>query len=172
MPVNGWKAYYAATKTLMNANSEFFEIMAAKSLDRMRRLWLNADHVVCFHESGELTQGTYYLHVVTAFFCFFNFSGFRIMVLERYEAVMRRWEYLFTSWEFLFDLDAFNFWVAPVLTNTVWVTMCTYHHVAIDGPLCIANLFQLHNNRWLLVHHHCSIHPMGGAENIEQVDLH
>lgn len=56
-PVNGWKAYYAATKAIVNVNSEFFSIIIARSLHRMAQFWLNADYVKSFQQSGELFSG-------------------------------------------------------------------------------------------------------------------
>ncbi|VVB11887.1 unnamed protein product [Arabis nemorensis] len=139
-PFNRWKAYYAATKTLMNANFEFVNIMTAKSLPRMSRLWLTAHWVTCFSDSGKRYTG--------------------------YEAVMERLEDLFDSWEFWFDFDAFDV-EARIRTEWAWVTMFTSHHVAVDGPLRITNVFELHDNRWFMVHHYCSIVPTGGAEDNE-----
>ncbi|XP_022761498.1 F-box protein SKIP8-like isoform X2 [Durio zibethinus] len=56
-PVNGWKAYYAATRAIMNVNTEFFNIIRDRSLPAMSRFWLNADYVKCVHASGELFTG-------------------------------------------------------------------------------------------------------------------
>ncbi|KAL2325556.1 hypothetical protein Fmac_024614 [Flemingia macrophylla] len=56
-PTNGWKAYYAATRAIMNINTEFFNIVRDKSLPAMSRFWLNADYVKCIHASGELFSG-------------------------------------------------------------------------------------------------------------------
>ncbi|XVF10386.1 hypothetical protein REPUB_Repub07fG0178500 [Reevesia pubescens] len=56
-PVNGWKAYYAATRAIMNVNTEFFNIIRDRSLQAMSRFWLNADYVKCVHASGELFSG-------------------------------------------------------------------------------------------------------------------
>lgn len=56
-PVNGWKAYYAATRAIVNVNTEFFNFIRERSLAEMSRLWLNADYVKCVHASGELFSG-------------------------------------------------------------------------------------------------------------------
>ncbi|CAI0408753.1 unnamed protein product [Linum tenue] len=56
-PVNGWKAYYAATRAIVNLNAEFFSIIRESSLQEMSRFWLNADYVKCIHASGELFSG-------------------------------------------------------------------------------------------------------------------
>ncbi|KAK9103903.1 hypothetical protein Sjap_021157 [Stephania japonica] len=56
-PLNGWKAYYAATRAIMNINAEFYNIIRERSLQPMRRLWLQADYVKCVHASGELFSG-------------------------------------------------------------------------------------------------------------------
>lgn len=57
MPVNGWKAYYAATRAIVNVNAEFFNIIRQRSLPAMSHFWLNADYVKCIHASGEIFSG-------------------------------------------------------------------------------------------------------------------
>ncbi|KAL2318840.1 hypothetical protein Fmac_032716 [Flemingia macrophylla] len=66
-PTNGWKAYYAATRAIVNINTEFFNIVRDKSLPSMSRFWLNADYVKCIHASGELFSGLHYLKEVLLF---------------------------------------------------------------------------------------------------------
>lgn len=127
-PTNGWKAYYAATRAIVNINTEFFNIVRDKSLPAMSRFWLNADYVKCIHASGE------------------PFSG--------YNAVMQSWQIVF-NWE-----QGLNFQVrdvrARVLTDMAWVTMKTY--VDMDtGPFNMTNVFEFHNGRWYMVHHHSSV---------------
>ncbi|XP_057415365.1 F-box protein SKIP8 [Lotus japonicus] len=127
-PVNGWKAYYAATRAIVNINTEFFNIIRDKSIPAMSRFWLNADYVKCIHASGEL------------------FSG--------YNAVMQSWQLVF-NWE-----QGLNFQVrdvrARVLTDMAWVTMKTF--VDMDtGPFNVTNVFEFHNGRWYMVHHHSSV---------------
>lgn len=56
-PPNGWKSYYAATKAIVNLNSEFYNIIRERSLAAMSRFWLQADYVKCVHASGELFSG-------------------------------------------------------------------------------------------------------------------
>ncbi|KAI4326808.1 hypothetical protein L6164_019339 [Bauhinia variegata] len=138
-PINGWKAYYAATRAIVNVNTEFFNIVRGKSLPAMSRFWLNADYVKCIHASGEL------------------FSG--------YNAVMQSWQLIF-NWE-----QGLNFQVrdvrARVLTDMAWVTMKTY--VDMDtGPFNVTNVFEFHNGRWYMVHHHSSV--MNG--DVEQQIVH
>ncbi|KAK7318088.1 hypothetical protein RJT34_02786 [Clitoria ternatea] len=127
-PTNGWKAYYAATRAIVNINTEFFNILRDKSVPAMSHFWLNADYVKCIHASGEL------------------FSG--------YNAVMQSWQIVF-NWE-----QGLNFQVrdvrARVLTDMAWVTMKTY--VDMDaGPFNVTNVFEFHNGRWYMVHHHSSV---------------
>ncbi|XP_051130107.1 uncharacterized protein LOC127250729 isoform X1 [Andrographis paniculata] len=57
IPTNGWKAYYAATRAVVNANAEFFRIVKERSLQAMGQFWLNADYVKCFHATGESFSG-------------------------------------------------------------------------------------------------------------------
>ena len=56
-PPNGWKAYYAATKAIINLNAEFYNIIREGSLPAMSRFWLNADYVKCIHATGEFCTG-------------------------------------------------------------------------------------------------------------------
>ncbi|KAF8413344.1 hypothetical protein HHK36_001323 [Tetracentron sinense] len=56
-PLNGWKAYYAATRAVVNINTEFYDIIRERSLPAMGRLWLNSDYVKCVHGSGEFFTG-------------------------------------------------------------------------------------------------------------------
>ncbi|KAG5014573.1 hypothetical protein AAZX31_08G023800 [Glycine max] len=126
-PTNGWKAYYAATRAIVNINTEFFNIVRDKSLQAMSHFWLNADYVKCIHASG-------------------FFSG--------YNAVMQGWQLVF-NWE-----QGLNFQVrdvcARVLTDMAWVTMKTY--VDMDtGPFNVTNIYEFHNGRWYMVHHHSSV---------------
>ncbi|GLT47434.1 hypothetical protein SLA2020_211330 [Shorea laevis] len=134
-PVNGWKAYYAATRAIMNVNEEFFNIIRERSLAAMSHFWLNADYVKCIPASGE------------------HFSG--------YNAVIESWEIRFT-WEQWFDFQVRDV-RARVLTDMAWVTMKTY--VEIIGPFNMTNVFEFHNGRWYMVHHHSSvIVPNGDVE--------
>ncbi|XP_019430502.1 PREDICTED: F-box protein SKIP8-like [Lupinus angustifolius] len=138
-PTNGWKAYYAATRAIVNVNTEFFNIVRDKSIPSMSRFWLNADYVKCIRASGEL------------------FSG--------YNAVIQSWQLVF-NWE-----QGLNFQVrdvrARVLTDMAWVTMKTY--VDLDtGPFNMTNVFEFHNGRWYMVHHHSSV--MNGE--VEQHNVH
>ncbi|KAL6182391.1 hypothetical protein ACLB2K_043813 [Fragaria x ananassa] len=129
-PVNGWKAYYAATRAIVNVNVRFFNFIRDRSLAEMSHLWLNADYVKCVHPSGEF------------------FSG--------YNAVVQSWQLAF-NWE-----QGVNFQVrdvrARVLTDMAWVTMKTYVGDHLDtGPFCVTNIFEFHNGRWYMVHHHSSV---------------
>lgn len=56
-PANGWKAYYAATRDILNINAEFFNIIREQQLAAMGLLWFNADFVKCIHASGEKYSG-------------------------------------------------------------------------------------------------------------------
>lgn len=43
-----------------------------------------------------------------------------------------------------------------MLTDMAWVTMKTY--VDMDtGPFNVTNVFEFHNGRWYMVHHHSSV---------------
>ncbi|XP_059443753.1 F-box protein SKIP8-like [Corylus avellana] len=140
-PANGWKAYYAATRAIVNINAEFFNIIKERSIQAMSHFWRNADYVKCVHASGEL------------------FSG--------YNAVIQSWQLAF-NWE-----HGVNFQVrdvrARVLTDMAWVTMKTF--IDIDsGPFNVTNVFEFHNGRWYMVHHHSSVMLMDGE--VEQQLVH
>ncbi|XP_057993511.1 F-box protein SKIP8 isoform X2 [Hevea brasiliensis] len=139
-PVNGWKAYYAATRAIVNANTEFYNIIKERALPAMRRLWLNADYVKCIHASGEL------------------FSG--------YNAVMQSWQLAF-NWDQGLDFQVRDV-RARVLTDMAWVTMKTYVHMD-TGPFTVTNVFEFHNGRWYMVHHHNSVMLDG---DVDQQILH
>ncbi|GMN31504.1 hypothetical protein TIFTF001_003294 [Ficus carica] len=128
-PVNGWKAYYAATRAIVNVNNEFFNIIREKSLPAMSRFWLNSDYVKCVHASGNLYSG--------------------------YNAVIQSWQFAF-NWE-----QGFNFQVrdvrARVLADMAWVSMKTYVEDVDTGPFNMTNVFEYHNGRWYMVHHHSSV---------------
>ncbi|GMJ00452.1 hypothetical protein HRI_003714400 [Hibiscus trionum] len=127
-PVNGWKAYYAATRAIINVNTEFFNIIRDRSLPAMSCFWLNADYVKCIHASGA------------------HYSG--------YNSVIRSWQVAF-NWEQEVDFQVRDV-RARVLTDMAWVTMKTF--VDMDsGPFNMTNVFEFHHGRWYLVHHHSSV---------------
>ncbi|TXG50728.1 hypothetical protein EZV62_023252 [Acer yangbiense] len=158
MPVNGWKAYYAATRAVVNVNTEFFNIIRERSLPDMSRLWFNADYVKCTHASGELFSGydasSYRNSMLYCFvlqYCYSNatanMSGLLIEILPRddlYNSVIQSWQLAF-SWEQGVDFQVQDV-KARVLTDMAWVTMKTY--VDIDsGPFNVTNVFEFHNGR-------------------------
>ncbi|XP_030540232.1 F-box protein SKIP8 [Rhodamnia argentea] len=132
-PVNGWKAYYAATRAIVNINSKFFNVIRERALQSMSRLWHNADYVKCVHASGEI------------------FSG--------YNAVIQSWQLAF-NWEQGVDFQVRDVRVR-VLTDMAWVTMKTF--VDMDtGPFNVTNVFEFHNGQWYMVHHHSSVMLIDG----------
>ncbi|KAL0408031.1 UNVERIFIED_CONTAM: F-box protein SKIP8 [Sesamum radiatum] len=141
IPANGWKAYYAATRAIVNINAEFFRIVKERSLPAMGQLWLNADYVKCFHATGE------------------SFSG--------YNAVMESWQLAFT-WDNVADFQIRDV-RARVLADVAWVTMNAYVDME-NGPYLMTNVYEFHNGRWYMVHHHSSailIHG-GGEQHLMQ----
>lgn len=87
--------------------------------------------------------GSCSVHFVLSHFCF----------LFRYNAVIQGWRLAF-DWE-----QGANFQIrdvrARVLTDMAWVTMKTYFEIDIK-PFIVTNVFEFHNGRWYLVHHHSS----------------
>ncbi|KAI4376119.1 hypothetical protein MLD38_013911 [Melastoma candidum] len=141
-PVNGWKAYYAATRAVVNVNSEFFDIIRERSLQAMSRLWFNADYVKCFHASGEF------------------FSG--------YNAVIQSWQLAF-NWDQGVDFLVRDVRVR-VMTDIAWVTMKTFVGNMDAGPFNVTNVFEFHNGRWYMVHHHISVMLIDGE--MGQLNVH
>lgn len=141
-PANGWKAYYAATRAIVNINDEFFNIIRDRSLPAMSRFWLNADYVKCIHASGELFTG--------------------------YNAVMESWQIAF-NWEQQADGFQVRDVRARVLTDMAWVTMKTYVDMNA-GPYNVTNVFEYHDGKWYMVHHHCSV--MLVDEDVDQQMVH
>lgn len=129
-PINGWKAYYAATRAIVNINAEFFGIIRDRSLPAMGHLWLNADYVKCIHASGEL------------------FSG--------YSAVVGSWQIVLNAEQLGDGGLQIRDVRTRVLAEMAWVTMKAY--VDMDnGTFNVTNVFEHHNGRWYMVHHHCSV---------------
>ncbi|GFP98062.1 F-box protein skip8 [Phtheirospermum japonicum] len=134
-PPDGWKAYYAATRAIVNINSEFFGIIRERSLQAMGHFWLNADYVKCVHATGE------------------SFSG--------YNAVMDSWQLVF-SWEHVTDFQIRDV-STRVLSNMAWVTMKAYLDIA-PGPFNVTNVYEFHNGRWCMVHHHTTALLIHGGD--------
>ncbi|XP_057520583.1 F-box protein SKIP8-like [Amaranthus tricolor] len=141
-PSNGWKAYYAATRAIVNINAEFFNIIRDRSLPAMSRFWLNADYVKCIHASGELFTG--------------------------YNAVMGSWQMAF-NWEQQAGGFQIRDVRARVLTDMAWVTMKTFVDMNA-GPYNMTNVFENQDGRWFMVHHHCSV--MLADEDVDQQIMH
>ncbi|KAM3396594.1 F-box protein SKIP8 [Capsicum galapagoense] len=132
-PINGWKAYYAATRAIMNVNADFFNIIKERSVPAMERFWLNADYVKCFHASGEYFTG--------------------------YNAVIGSWQLAF-NWQQNVDLEIRDV-KARVMTDSAWVTMKALLNNMGSGN--VTNVFEFHNGRWYMVHHHCSVMLIHGG---------
>ncbi|KAL9246656.1 hypothetical protein vseg_020164 [Gypsophila vaccaria] len=128
-PPNGWKAYYAATRAIVNINADFFNIVRERSLPAMSQLWLNADYVKCAHAIGESVSG--------------------------YTAVMESWRMEF-NWGQPADGLQVRDVRARVLSGMAWVTMKAY--VDLNAGLYnVTNVYECHEGRWYMVHHHCSV---------------
>lgn len=137
-PINGWKAYYAATRAIMNVNTDFYNIIRERSVPAMERFWLNADYVKCFHASGEYFTG--------------------------HNAVIGSWQLAF-NWEQNVDFEIRDV-KARVMTDSAWVTMKAYLNM---GSGNVTNMFELHNGRWYMVHHHCSVMLIHGGAGQQAV---
>lgn len=127
-PPNGWKAYYAATRAVVNVNAEFYNIIRERSLQAMRHFWLQADYIKCIHSTGELFTG--------------------------YDAVMQSWQHAF-GWGqgVAFQVRDVR---ARLLTDMAWVTMKAYVDMEAE-PFHVTNVYEYHNGQWYMVHHHSSL---------------
>lgn len=79
--------------------------------------------------------------------------------------MIRSWQLAF-NWEQGANLQVHDIRVRDVrvrvLTDVAWVTMKTY--VDVDaGPFNMTNVFECHDGRWYMVHHHSSVMD-GGVE--------
>ncbi|XP_062213106.1 F-box protein SKIP8-like [Phragmites australis] len=133
-PPNGWKAYYAATKAIMNLNAQFYNIIREGSLSAMSCFWLNADYVKCIHATGEFFTG--------------------------YNAVMESWGLLFNWGQDGGQGVAFQTRDvrARVLGEVAWVNMKANVGVDPVDPVVfhVTNVYEFRNSRWYMVHHHNS----------------
>lgn len=132
-PTQGWKSYYAATKAIVNVNTEFCRIIRERSLPAMGRFWLHADYVKCIHSSGQLNMG--------------------------FNAVMNSWAAAF-NWGQAVALQIRDV-RARVSTGMAWVTMKAYIDLEAD-QFFMTNVYEFHQGRWCMVHHHSTIMAMDG----------
>lgn len=123
----GWKAHYAVTKAVLEANKSFYRSFHAKSIKGMSCLWLHSDYVKCIHPGGELLSG--------------------------YEAIMESWRSVL-SWRqnLEFDLQEER---ARVFGNMAWVTVKVFINSSAE-PLFTTNVYEFHDGQWYMVHHHSS----------------
>ncbi|KAF6146068.1 hypothetical protein GIB67_033427 [Kingdonia uniflora] len=174
VPRDGWKAYYAATRAVVNVNAQFFNIIRENSLPAMRHFWLRADYVKCVHSTGELFTGILFgLNLPIA--QFFNIirenspPAMRHFWLRAdyvkcvhsteefftgYDGVMQSWQMMF-NWaqEAAFQVRDVR---TRVLSDMAWVTMKTLK-TFVDmetRPFHVTNIFEFQNGQWYMVHHH------------------
>ncbi|XP_074578985.1 F-box protein SKIP8-like [Curcuma longa] len=128
-PTNGWKAYYAVTKAIMDVNARFYNIIKEGSLQAMSCLWWNANYVKCIHEPGGIFTG--------------------------YKEVMDRWALIF-GWGVPGDGQGIDVQIKNVrvriLEDVAWVTMDAYMEVDF-GPFCVTNAYEFHDGQWFIIHH-------------------
>jgi len=141
------------------------------ALDRERHIVICWDFHA-FKAVGFAGTLSFYLFstVMVCFFMFWlelNRSWVIFVSSFRYNAVVQSWQLAF-NWE-----HGVNFQVrdvrARVLTDMAWVTMKTF--VDIDsGPFNVTNIYEFHNGRWYMVHHHSSVMLMDAE--VEQQLVH
>jgi ketosteroid isomerase-like protein len=124
------------------ANESFYRAFESLEASRMEEMWLHSARVQCTH------------------------PGWRRLV--GYSAVMESWERIFEStFEMSFDLTAVEISVAG---DVAWVvcteniTSRTYDGVS-RSQVEATNVFERHDGRWRIVHHHGSpVVAMPGPE--------
>ncbi|MGH7819736.1 MAG: nuclear transport factor 2 family protein [Candidatus Binatia bacterium] len=123
----------SASDEVRRANEEFYRAFESLDLQRMGAVWLHSARAQCTHPGWRRVAG--------------------------YPAVIESWERIFESTiEIRFELTAVEISVAGDLG---WV-VCTENiaTATLDGrteaQVEATNLFERHDGRWLLVHHHGS----------------
>jgi hypothetical protein len=127
-PSNGWKAYYAATKAVIDVNEDWYKVFRAKSLRGMSHIWLKADYVKCIHPGGVVFTG--------------------------YDKVLQSWKIPF-DWDQQYNIHVHDVRVRVFGDNMAWVTLKEFVNAAVE-PLLTTNIYEFHNGRWFMVHHHSS----------------
>ncbi|KAK1257933.1 F-box protein SKIP8 [Acorus gramineus] len=82
----------------------------------------------------------------------------------KYDAVIESWRLGF-NWDgqgVAFDIRDV---CCRVLTDMAFVTMKAYVVDMDTGPFNMTNVFEFHNGRWHIVHHHSSVMLLGGEAN-------
>lgn len=105
--------------------------------------------------------------------CFISTSLYRLahveLILKRicqcsHNAVIGSWQLAF-NWEQNVDFEIRDV-KARVMTDSAWVTMKAYLNM---GSGNVTNVFELHNGRWYMVHHHCSVMLIHGGAGQQAV---
>jgi len=111
-----------------------------------------------------------YAVLKTRLFLIFYWSELRAesYLTHRYNAVIQSWQFAF-NWEQGLDFQVRDV-RARVLTDMAWVTMKMYVVEMDNGPFNVTNVFEFHNGRWHLVHHHCSVMVLDGE--VDQQIMH
>lgn len=78
-----------------------------------------------------------------------------------YNAVMDSWQLVF-NWADIVDFQIRDV-RTRVLSSMAWVTMKAYVGIG-NGPFNITNIYEFHNGRWFMVHHHNSALLIPGGE--------
>jgi ketosteroid isomerase-like protein len=118
---------------LLDANAAFYRAFESLSLARMEEVWLRAAHITCIHPGWNALVG--------------------------WGPVMEGWEGIFASaFAMKFTLDD----VRCVQRGDVGWVVLVEHVESHDrdgkslGVVQATNVFERHEGRWLIVHHHGS----------------
>ena len=118
---------------VLAANAAFYRAFESLDLARMETVWLSAAHVTCVHPGWQLIRG--------------------------WGPVMESWRRIFESTlEMRFTLGDAH---AETRGGVAWVVVTEgiesrHRDGRIEAHVEATNVFERHEGRWLLVHHHGS----------------
>lgn len=120
-------------RAVLAANGDFYAAFGAQSLEQMGRVWLRESYVSCIHPGWDRILG--------------------------FDAVLQSWERIFAA-SFGMTVRVSDE-VTQIRGDVAWVT-CTEEVESrhLDGVsrgiVEATNVFERHEGRWLLIHHHGS----------------
>ena len=118
---------------VLEANEAFYRAFESLDLGRMEGVWLHAAFITCVHPGWRLLLG--------------------------WGPVMASWQRIFANTVMMrFGITGAN---AEVVGDLAWVVCTenlegTHRDETVSAQLQATNVFQRHQGRWWLVHHHAS----------------
>jgi ketosteroid isomerase-like protein len=120
-------------KDVYKANEGFYNAFESRNIKEMEQIWADKDYVQCIHPGWGVLRGR--------------------------DNVMSSWRRIFENTEeILFMLTEVRI---EIQGSLAWVTL--YENITtrvgeevVTGPVLTTNIFEKHNGRWLIIHHHGS----------------